>query len=134
MSDRWPVSAGCRTSVRGCVIVWNLRRRFAPDSGSRGRVLAQPSPLLQDPERRLFHLAHFLRVNHACWLWRSTSSIMDSLGEGLGQATLRGLGEAAAEAGFAGGGPFSLKWTILAGTCVYINLVLTSRPPTSAAR
>jgi hypothetical protein len=68
------------------------------------------------------------------WLWRSTSSIMDSLGEGLGQATLRGLGEAAAEAGFAGGGPFSLKWTILAGTCVYINLVLTSRPPTSAAR
>jgi APA family basic amino acid/polyamine antiporter len=48
---------------------------------------------------------------------------MDSLGEGLGQATLRGLGEAAAEAGFAGGGPFSLKWTILAGTWVYINLV-----------
>lgn len=57
------------------------------------------------------------------WLLRSTTSIMDSLGEGLGQATLRGLGEAASEAGFAGGGPFSLKWTILAGTWVYINLV-----------
>ena len=57
------------------------------------------------------------------WLLRSEGAIMSSLGEGLGQGTLRGLGQAAAEAGFAGGGPFSLKWTILAGTWVYINLV-----------
>jgi amino acid transporter len=48
---------------------------------------------------------------------------MASLGQGLGQDTLRGLGQSAAEAGFAAGGPFSLKWTILAGTWVYINLV-----------
>jgi basic amino acid/polyamine antiporter, APA family len=57
------------------------------------------------------------------WLVQSKAEIMAQLGQGLGQATLRGLGEAAAEAGFAGGGPFSLKWTILAGTWVYINLV-----------
>jgi APA family basic amino acid/polyamine antiporter len=57
------------------------------------------------------------------WLVQSKTEIMAQLGQGLGQATLRGLGEAAAEAGFAGGGPFSLKWTILAGTWVYINLV-----------
>ena len=57
------------------------------------------------------------------WLVQSKQEIMTQLGEGLGQATLRGLGEAAAQAGFAAGGPFSLKWTILAGTWVYINLV-----------
>ena len=57
------------------------------------------------------------------WLLRPGSAIMASLGEGLGEGTLRGLGETAAEAGFAAGGPFSLKWTILAGTWVYINLV-----------
>jgi basic amino acid/polyamine antiporter, APA family len=57
------------------------------------------------------------------WLLRSESAIMASLGEGLGEGTLRGLGQAAAEAGFAAGGPFSLKWTILAGTWIYINLV-----------
>jgi APA family basic amino acid/polyamine antiporter len=57
------------------------------------------------------------------WLVRSRTGLMADLGEGLGQATLRGLGEAAAEAGFAGGGAFSLKWTILAGTWVYLNLV-----------
>ncbi len=59
----------------------------------------------------------------AVWLVSSRAEIMTKLGEGLGQATLRGLGEAAAQAGFAAGGPFSLKWTILAGTWVYINLV-----------
>jgi basic amino acid/polyamine antiporter, APA family len=57
------------------------------------------------------------------WVVQSKAEITAQLGEGLGQATLRGLGEAAAEAGFAAGGPFSLKWTILAGTWVYINLV-----------
>jgi APA family basic amino acid/polyamine antiporter len=57
------------------------------------------------------------------WLFGSRAGILANLGEGLGEATLRGLGEAAAEAGFAAGGPFSLKWTLLAGTWVYINLV-----------
>jgi APA family basic amino acid/polyamine antiporter len=57
------------------------------------------------------------------WIVGSKTEIMAQLGEGLGQPTLRGLGQAAADAGFAAGGPFSLKWTILAGTWVYINLV-----------
>jgi basic amino acid/polyamine antiporter, APA family len=57
------------------------------------------------------------------WLTQSSADITASLGEGLGEETLRGLGQSAAEAGFAAGGPFSLKWTILAGTWVYINLV-----------
>lgn len=57
------------------------------------------------------------------WLVQSKADITAKLGEGLGEATLRGLGEAAAQAGFAAGGPLSLKWTILAGTWVYINLV-----------
>jgi basic amino acid/polyamine antiporter, APA family len=57
------------------------------------------------------------------WIVQSKSGIMAQLGEGLGQNTLRGLPQAAAKAGFAAGGPFSLKWTILAGTWVYINLV-----------
>jgi APA family basic amino acid/polyamine antiporter len=57
------------------------------------------------------------------WLLRSRTGIIADLGQGLGENTLRGLGEAAAEAGFAGEGPFSLKWTLLAGTWVYINLV-----------
>jgi amino acid transporter len=67
-------------------------------------------------------LISFLLVG-LVWLLRSESGIMASLGQGLGQDTLRGLGQSAAEAGFAAGGPFSLKWTILAGTWVYINLV-----------
>ncbi len=57
------------------------------------------------------------------WLVKSSESINASLGEGLGQDALRGLGQSAAEAGFAGGGPFNLKWTLLAGTWIYINLV-----------
>ncbi len=57
------------------------------------------------------------------WAVQSEADIMAQLGAGLGEQTLRGLGDAAAEAGFAAGGPFSLKWTILAGTWVYINLV-----------
>src|SRR5918999_278987 len=57
------------------------------------------------------------------WLFKSRGAITASLGEGLGEASLRGLGEAAREAGFAGGGPFSLKWSLLAGTWIYINLV-----------
>jgi basic amino acid/polyamine antiporter, APA family len=57
------------------------------------------------------------------WLTQSESEILTGLGQGLGEDALRGLGQAAAEAGFAGGGPFSLKWTLLAGTWIYINLV-----------
>ena len=57
------------------------------------------------------------------WLLRSRTGILADLGQGLGENTLRGLGEAAANAGFAAGGPFSLKWTLLAGTWIYINLV-----------
>jgi len=57
------------------------------------------------------------------WLLKSPSAIDASLGQGLGQEALRGLGSAAKDAGFAGGGPFSLKWTLLAGTWIYINLV-----------
>ena len=57
------------------------------------------------------------------WLFKSKAAITTSLGEGLGEATLRGLGEAAQQAGFAGGGPLSVKWTLLAGTWIYINLV-----------
>jgi APA family basic amino acid/polyamine antiporter len=57
------------------------------------------------------------------WLVRARGELLADLGQGLGQNTLRGLGEAAAEAGFAAGGPFSLKWTLLAGTWIYINLV-----------
>jgi amino acid transporter len=57
------------------------------------------------------------------WLVKSPDAITASLGEGIGEDALRGLGDAAAEAGFAGGGPFSLRWTLLAGTWIYINLV-----------
>jgi amino acid transporter len=56
------------------------------------------------------------------WLFKSRAGILDSLGQGLGQNALRGLGSAAKEAGFATA-PFSLKFTILAGTWIYINLV-----------
>jgi amino acid transporter len=64
-----------------------------------------------------------LVLTAAVWLARPRTGIMADLGQGLGEATLRGLGESARQAGFAGGGPFSLEWTILAGTWVYINLV-----------
>jgi len=57
------------------------------------------------------------------WLFKSKEAITASLGEGLGESALRGLGQAAKEGGFAAGGPFSLKWTLLAGTWIYINLV-----------
>src|SRR5919106_7031321 len=57
------------------------------------------------------------------WAVQSKAELMAQLGVGLGEQSLRGLGQAAAEAGFAAGGPFSVKWTILAGTWVYINLV-----------
>ena len=56
------------------------------------------------------------------WLVKSKADIMSSLGAGLGPNALRGLGQAAKEAGFSTG-PFSLKWTLLAGTWIYINLV-----------
>jgi APA family basic amino acid/polyamine antiporter len=57
------------------------------------------------------------------WLLRSKTGFMDDLRAGVGADTFRNLDESAADAGFANGGPFSLKWTLLAGTWVYINLV-----------
>jgi len=57
------------------------------------------------------------------WLVTSKADTAANLGTGLGEDVLRGLGEAAKEGGFAGGGPFSFKWTLLAGTWIYINLV-----------
>jgi basic amino acid/polyamine antiporter, APA family len=56
------------------------------------------------------------------WLFKSKTAILDSLGQGLGPNALRGLGSAAKAAGFSVA-PFSLKFTILAGTWIYINLV-----------
>ena len=64
-----------------------------------------------------------LALTALVWLVKSRAAILDSLGAGLGEDVLRGLGQAAAEAGVATGGPFSLKWTLLAGTWIYINLV-----------
>lgn len=57
------------------------------------------------------------------WLVRSKAGFMADLSAGVGPDTLSGLDDAAADAGYASGGPFSLKWTLLAGTWVYINLV-----------
>jgi amino acid transporter len=57
------------------------------------------------------------------WLVQSTGSFEHNVAAHTGQAFGAPLDKAANQAGFAGGGPFSLKWTILAGTWVYINLV-----------
>lgn len=75
-------------------------------------------------QNRLFFVSLIgLGLTAVIWLVKSQSSILSSIGEGLGQDVLRGLGQAAADAGVQTGGPFSLKWTILAGTWIYINLV-----------
>lgn len=59
----------------------------------------------------------------AVWLLRSKTGFMADLRAGVGADAFRDLDRSAADAGFADGGPFSLKWTLLAGTWVYINLV-----------
>ena len=59
----------------------------------------------------------------AVWLFKSHAAFMADLRSGLGAGAFRNLDKAASDAGFANGGPFSLKWTLLAGTWVYINLV-----------
>src|SRR3954453_11294845 len=57
------------------------------------------------------------------WLFKSGASLRTGLESNLGPNLFSKLDKSAADAGFANGGPFSLKWTILAGTWVYINLV-----------
>lgn len=57
------------------------------------------------------------------WLFRSHTGFMADLTSGVGAGTFHHLSASAAQAGFANGGPFSLKWTIFAGTWVYITLV-----------
>jgi basic amino acid/polyamine antiporter, APA family len=57
------------------------------------------------------------------WLVQGSSSFAANFTENSGVALGGQLDEAAAGAGFANEGAFSLKWTLLAGTWVYINLV-----------
>jgi amino acid transporter len=59
----------------------------------------------------------------AVWILRSHGAFMADLRAGVGAGTFAHLGKSAAAAGYDGGGAFSLKWTLLAGTWVYINLV-----------
>lgn len=61
----------------------------------------------------------------ATWIFQSTGSFEHHYVANTGQALGNSLRKEAAEAGYANGGPFSLKWTILAGTWVYINLAFT---------
>jgi APA family basic amino acid/polyamine antiporter len=57
------------------------------------------------------------------WLFQSTHSFESHFAAHTGQAFGPALDRAAGKAGYAETGPFSLKWTLLAGTWVYINLV-----------
>lgn len=57
------------------------------------------------------------------WLFQSTETWAGHFTANTGQALGGELDKAATDAGYVGGGPFSLKWTFLAGTWVYINLV-----------
>jgi basic amino acid/polyamine antiporter, APA family len=57
------------------------------------------------------------------WLFQSTGSFESHFTAHTGQTFGPALDRAADKAGFAEDGPFSLKWTMLAGTWVYINLV-----------
>ncbi|MCL2420168.1 MAG: APC family permease, partial [Conexibacteraceae bacterium] len=57
------------------------------------------------------------------WLFQSPGSFSHNFTAHTGQAFGASLNHAATKAGFAEGGPFSLKWTLLAGTWIYINLV-----------
>jgi basic amino acid/polyamine antiporter, APA family len=57
------------------------------------------------------------------WLFQSTGSFEHHVTVHTGQAFGSALDKAAGKAGYGETGPFSLKWTILAGTWIYINLV-----------
>jgi APA family basic amino acid/polyamine antiporter len=57
------------------------------------------------------------------WLFQGTGTFEQNFTVHTGQEFGPALDKAATDAGYAGGGPFSLKWTLLAGTWVYINLV-----------
>lgn len=57
------------------------------------------------------------------WLFQGTGSFESHVTANTGQAFGGALDKAAADGGYAQDGPFSLKWTILAGSWVYINLV-----------
>jgi amino acid transporter len=57
------------------------------------------------------------------WLFQSTGSFESHFTAHTGQAFGGALDRAADKAGYGEAGPFSLKWTVLAGTWVYINLV-----------
>jgi basic amino acid/polyamine antiporter, APA family len=77
---------------------------------------------------RLQNLLFFISlIAFACtmgvWLFKSGGDLRTGLEANLGANLFSNLDKSSAEAGFANGGPFSLKWTILAGTWVYINLV-----------
>lgn len=56
-------------------------------------------------------------------VWIFGSNLDANLRAGLGADVFDGLDQAAADAGYAAGEGFSLKWTLFAGTWVYINLV-----------
>lgn len=57
------------------------------------------------------------------WLFQSSGSFAHNVTAHTGQAFGTSLNHAAAKAGYIETGPFSLKWTLLAGTWIYINLV-----------
>jgi amino acid transporter len=57
------------------------------------------------------------------WLFQSTGTFEHNITANTGQAFGPALDKAASKAGYVEDGPFSLKWTLLAGTWVYINLV-----------
>lgn len=57
------------------------------------------------------------------WLFQGSGSFAHNFAQHSGFALGSDLDKAASDAGYANGGPFSLKWTVLAGTWVYINLV-----------
>jgi amino acid transporter len=57
------------------------------------------------------------------WLFQSSGTFEHNFTVHTGQEFGSALDKAASGAGYAEGGPFSLKWTLLAGTWVYINLV-----------
>lgn len=57
------------------------------------------------------------------WLFQSSGSFAHNVTAHTGQAFGASLNHAATKAGYDETGPFSLKWTLLAGTWIYINLV-----------
>jgi amino acid transporter len=57
------------------------------------------------------------------WLFQDTTTFQHNFTVHTGEDFGVALDQASAGAGYVGGGPFSLKWTLLAGTWVYINLV-----------